>query len=206
MRKLVVCVLVVFGLVLLTASVASASTPTLKSLAKSVAALQKQVSSLKSQLSKAKSALALAPYLSVTKTAINGVAGPNVVFKGCNLQIKSRTRESDSSGTGNLIVGWDEAPSSTPSGYRSGSNNLVCGDYNSFPSYGGFLAGTFDQIDGIFDSVSGGEYNTTSAAFASVGGGASNTASGVAASVSGSDFVDEGTDYGWSAGGSFHNP
>ena len=32
-------------------------------------------------------------------------------------------------------------PSVLPSGYRAGSNNLVCGDRNSFTSYGGFLAG-----------------------------------------------------------------
>src|ERR1035437_5691368 len=147
MRKLVVLVLVALGLLLVSPAVASASTPTLKSLAKSLTALQKQVATQKAQikalstkLAKAKSILALAPYVSLTKTAINGVKGPNVVFHGVNLQIRSKNAEGDTSGLGNLIVGWDEVPDQPPAPFRNGSNNLVVGGLNNFTSFGCFVA------------------------------------------------------------------
>lgn len=142
-------------------TLAYASTPTLKSLAASLAALQKTVksegvtiASLKKSLSLANAKIAaieankalklswLPTYLSLSTSPINGVVGPNIVFRGCNLQIKSATSETDATGTGNLIVGWNNAPGGTlPSPFRSGSNNLVCGNYNNFTSFGGFLAG-----------------------------------------------------------------
>ena len=178
MRKFVVLILVSLGVLLLTPAVASASTPTLKSLAKSLAALQKQVKtqsaqikSLSAQLTKAKSVLALAPYVSVTGSTLNGVVGPNIVFKGTNVHVMSTTSEADTSGLGNLIVGWDDEPATTQ---RSGSNNLICGDYNSFTSYGCFLAGFYNAVSGIGASVSGGVGNQASNAAASVSGGDGN--------------------------------
>ena len=184
MRKLVVLIFVALGVLLVTPAVASASTPTLKSLAKAVKALQKTeksqaaaITSLKntvaSQASKITSlqgsvgsltnqlagfttaitdlqntlkgdadVLALEPYVKVYRTTtLNGVSGPNIVLKGCNLQIKSTTGESDTSGLGNLIVGWNDEPGgSLPSPFRTGSNNLVCGDENNFTGSGGLLA------------------------------------------------------------------
>ena len=136
MRKLVVLISVALGLLLLTPAAASASTLSLKSLAKTVTALQKQVSTLKAQvttlrgtvttqaatiaglqsvvgadashglqlavsdlqsnlsslsttvagqtttLTNAADVLALEPYVTVSSSAINGVAGPNIVFTG----------------------------------------------------------------------------------------------------------------------------
>ncbi|MEI6726748.1 MAG: hypothetical protein WCN81_11070, partial [Actinomycetes bacterium] len=123
MKKLLLVLCLVLTTVLFVPSVASASTPTLKSLAKAVAALQKKVNAqattIASQnatisalqttvaghtttLASAAPLLAIAPYVSLNAGAINGVKGPNIVFTGANVQIKSATSESDASGTGNL--------------------------------------------------------------------------------------------------------
>ena len=223
MRKLVVLVLIALGVLLVTPAVASASTPTLKSLAKAVKALQKTeksqaaaITSLKGTvtsqagtisslqivvgadvshgLRKSVATIAANPaltlswlpsYLSLDKNAINGVKGPNLVFKGCNLQIKSSTSESDTTGTGNLIVGWDDAPPNPVSGYRAGSNNLVCGDQDSFLSYAGFLGGCQNSTAGAYETAGGGAGNSVSDYYSSICGGTDSTASGSGASVCG---------------------
>jgi hypothetical protein len=250
MRKLMLCsllaCLVLFALS--GTALAKSKTPTLKSLAKSLTALQKQVSSLKtlstsqaatistlsSDLSSAKQTiaglqasltsaapvLALAPYVSVTTAALNGVTGPNIVFQGCNLLVRSTTNEYDSSGLGNLIVGWDSAPSTLPSPYRSGSNNLVVGDQNNFTSSGCLVAGDANTVSGIDAtvtggtsnqattndaSVSGGQHNTASAWWSSVSGGENNVAGGWYASISGGGMalgITVNETCGWAAGGS----
>jgi hypothetical protein len=240
MRKLVVLLLVALGLLLLSPAVASASTPTLRSLAKSLAALQKQIKTQKAQikslntrLAEAKSVLALAPFVSLTGSTLNGVSGPNIVFQGANVTVRSSNYEDDGSGTGNLIVGWDDEPGGTlPSHFRDGDNNLVCGDWNNFIGTGGFVAGSDNTLNYNFDSVSGGEYNTAgyasfsdglgvqggpcasvsggdantaSGGDASVSGGQGNTASGDEANVSGGQSLNESTMYGWMAG-SYQSP
>ena len=191
MRKLVVLVLLALSLLLLTPAVASASTPTLKSLAKAVAALQKQVTTqkgeikaLSTKLARTKSVLALAPYVKLDRGAVNGVKGPNIIFHSVNLQIRSRSGEVDSSGLGNLVVGWDITPYELPSPFRSGSNNLVVGASNNFTSSGCFVAGTENTVSGSYATVSGGEANTASGILSSVGGGDSNVASGDTSHVS----------------------
>jgi hypothetical protein len=255
MRKLVALVGVALGLLLLVPAAASASTPTLKSLAKTVAALKAKVTtqgmtitSLQATVTSQATTIStlqsnpvltlswLPTYLSRNTNAINGVSGPNVVFKGCNLQIKSATSESDTTGTGNLIVGWDDLPEGTlPVPFRSGSNNLVCGEGNNFTSYGGFVAGVNNNVSGPWGSVAGGVYNTASGNLCSVSGGYQNTASGnwssvgggdgniasgswssvsggyqntasmTDSSVSGGNTLTESTTYGW-AGGIYHTP
>ena len=90
----------------------------------------------------AASVIAIAPYVSLDMNAMNGVTGPNIVFKGANVHVMSSTSETDTSGTGNLIVGWATLPTGTlPSPFRSGSNNLMVGDAGNYTSYGGFVAG-----------------------------------------------------------------
>jgi hypothetical protein len=188
--------------------------------------------------------LALEPYVRVSPAGANGLplpgandlVGPTIVFQGCNLQIKSPTSESDDSGLGNLIVGWDDPPPGLAEGLRAGSNNLVCGDENSFSGHGGFVAGYDNTVSRFWASVSGGGGNTAgydctsvsggisnwaSGEYASVFGGDENTASGMYATVcggegntalaghttvTGANSVTESTGYGWSAGGDFHNP
>ena len=129
---------------------------------------------------------ALAPYVSVTQDAIQGVTGPNIVFRGCNLQIKSQDWEGDTSATGNLIVGWNYAPYvETTSQHRTGSNDVIVGAGNNFTGYGCFLAGAYNTASGNYSSVSGGSSNVASEDYASVSGAALNTASGDGASVCG---------------------
>jgi hypothetical protein len=254
-KKLALCMLVVCVVTLAGAGSASASTPTLKKLARTVAALQKKVnaqatritalssriasdeatiSTLTSKLagdeatisaqgaalSTAAPLLAIAPYVSLTTADLNGVKGPNIVFQGANVHVRSTTASDDVSGLGNLIVGWNEIdlPVSTP--YRTGSNNLVVGKANNFTSWGCLVAGSDNLASGHCASVSGGNSNTASAGCASVSGGFGNTASGVNATVSGGQGnAASGTDAavsggyqvvvnwlrGWSAGGTFHN-
>ena len=217
MKKLLLVLCLVLTTVLFVPSVASASTPTLKSLAKAVAALQKKVNAqattIASQnatisalqttvaghtttLASAAPLLAIAPYVSLNAGAINGVKGPNIVFTGANVQIKSATSESDTTGLGNLIVGWDDDAASAPVGYRSGSNNLICGDWSGFTSYGGFVAGFNNAVSSTYASVGGGSANIASGHEASVSGGWGNVASGNFASVSGGGL---GTASGFSA-------
>jgi hypothetical protein len=313
MKKLMLAVLVCSLVLLAFTATASAGTPSLKSLAKTVAALQKRVNSLSSNLTAAKATIAgqgvtisaqgatisslstdltsaeatitglqsivgvdvshglrldvanlqgsvtsltttvgghttsigdlqdshvmdLEPYVSVNAGAMNGVAGPNIDFQGANVHVRSTTSEGDATGLGNLIVGWDNNPTSPLSGYRAGSNNLVCGDQNSFFSYGSFLAGNLNICSSYFASAYGGFENTadggysavagglneTSGLYSTVSGGDHNKATGTSCSVSGGEFnvagtngvasvsggtnVTENSVGGWSAGGTFHNP
>jgi hypothetical protein len=154
-----------------------------------------------SVLTSAAPVLAIAPYVSLKTGTLNGVVGPNIVFQGANVHVRSSTSENDSTGTGNLIVGWDDNPSTTPAGYRSGSNNLVCGDKQTFHSYGGFVAGCANgvgdayatvagygnNVSGYCATVSGGSGNTASMAYSAISGGSSNytAGNGVYAVVSG---------------------
>jgi hypothetical protein len=98
-------------------------------------------------------------------------------------------------------VGWDENPPSLFDGYREGSNNLVCGDMNSFPGYGGFVAGEQNTVAVGFNSVSGGFGNVANGWWSSsVSGGTNNVASGACSSVGGGSDVTESVDNGWAAG------
>jgi len=106
-----------------------------------------------------------------------------VVFKGVNVQVINGTGiETKVNGLGNLIVGYAD---NTGGGRRTGSHNLITGDNGSWTSYGGLLAGDFNQIHGPFDSVPGGRSSTASGFDSTVAGGAGNLASGFAASANG---------------------
>jgi uncharacterized coiled-coil protein SlyX len=220
MKKLVFGVLIGALALLTLQATAQAATPTLARLAKTVAKLQSQVNSqsktiasLNGQLATATSTIgalqtkvsadstaitalksspvmALDPYVTVSAAAINGMVGPTVVLQGVNLQVRSTTSEGDTSGLGNLIVGWNDSPSTVPTPFRTGSNNLVVGDVNNFTSYGGFAAGLVSSV---------------TAPYASVSGGSSNTASGYASSVSGGLGITASADTSW-AGGAYHTP
>ena len=173
---------------------------TLAQLSAAVVALQKQVATLQSQLSAAKSVLAMAPYVSVTSSTMNGVVGPNVVFKGCNLHVMSKTSETDATHTGNLIVGWDTAPSPAPSPLRSGSNDLVCGNQNNWTSYGEFVAGQQNTVSGVGCTVSGGFGNLASGSDSSVSAGELNRATIGLSSVTGGE-ANNATNWGASVSG-----
>ncbi len=216
MKKLVLALALVVCVVLVLPGVASASTPTLKKLARTVVALQKKVkaqaatiasqgtkittltsrisadeATIASQgttvsahattLANAASLLAIAPYVSLNTNAMDGVAGPNIIFQGANVHVMSSTSQGDSTGLGNLIVGWDN-----PTGgiVRTGSNNLVVGRYNGFTSNGCLIAGEENSAGGMDSSITGGYSNVTTGDFASVCGGQQNQA-GYLATVGG---------------------
>jgi hypothetical protein len=136
-------------------------------------------------LNNAAPVLAIAPYVSLKTGTLNGVVGPNIVFQGANVHVRSTTSETDTTGTGNLIVGWDENPTTTPAGYRSGSNNLVCGNQQEFSKYGGFVAGYANGLTDAYATVAGGSYNNASGYCATVSGGNSNLADAAYSAVSG---------------------
>src|SRR5262245_52981645 len=123
-------------------------------------------------------------------------ANNEVVITGANLRIVNGLgRTETTNGQGNLIVGYNESRQQFPdcSGLtdplctdtRRGSHNIVVGEFQNFRSFGGLVAGFFNEISGPFTSVSVGVFNTASGVGASVSGGSENTASGVGASVSG---------------------
>jgi hypothetical protein len=125
---------------------------------------------------------------------------PHMVITGANLRIVNGLGRTDCTdeqgneipacpnGLGNLIVGYNE-PRPEEAGFgppiRTGSHNVVVGQFNNFSRFGGLVGGLFNTISGEFASVSGGSGNTASGSAASVSGGQDNTASGILASVSG---------------------
>jgi hypothetical protein len=165
----------VVGLMLIAGNVlAQNGPPPGTSLAQQVAALQAQVKELQSRLQ------------NVSRT------GTDLYITAANLHIVSGSGHTDgpTNGLGNLIVGYNELRTPLILGFaapddRSGSHNIVVGQYQNFSSYGGLVCGEINTISGPNASVSGGVGNTASGGDASVSGGQENKASGSVASVSG---------------------
>src|SRR5215510_933842 len=118
-----------------------------------------------------------------------------VVITGANLRIVNGLGATDTrNGLGNLIVGYSESrqefPGCTPmdpfcADTRTGSHNVVVGRFDNFSSFGGLLAGEFNEISGEFASVTGGTRNTASGIFSLVSGGQINSATGILSSIIG---------------------
>jgi hypothetical protein len=150
-----------------------------------VADLQQQINTLKTQLA---NVLTLSKYVIVDENNTeNGVKPTNIVFHNANIHIVSGSGATDDtsqttgaplSGLGNLIIGYDENPPSSPnqSPDRSGSHNLVIGRYHSFTTnaFGGLVAGEGNTIKNGLESVMGG-LNTVSGYGATICGGLNNT-------------------------------
>ena len=106
-----------------------------------------------------------------------------ITISGANLHIVNGTGSTGTTNSlGNLIVGYNKRISSS---VRTGSHNIVTGEYNNYSSYGGLLVGYANTISGKYASVSGGDNNTASGEYASVNGGRFNKASGEYATVVG---------------------
>ena len=170
------------ALALLIPARAEAQSPTVKQLLARVAALEATVAALQAKLA----------CVSVDDSPINGLAGPQFTFEGCNVHVRSGSGSTDDGGAltglGNLVVGYNE-PRLTRQGpdetERTGSHNLIVGREHKYPSFGGLVAGRGNTVSGQSSSVSGGSFNTASGDFSSVSGGDSNAASGQSSSVSG---------------------
>jgi hypothetical protein len=116
--------------------------------------------------------------------------GTTYVLSGYNLQIVDGTGQTPSlSGRGNLIIGYNtlraDIIAGIPPDARTGSHNLVLGDFNNYTSYGGLVTGGANDITGPYAVILGGAYNIASGGNASIAGGKNNQATGQAASVSG---------------------
>jgi hypothetical protein len=155
--------------------------------------------------------LAVAPYLSLIQ--VDG--HPVVRISGANVQIVNGMGDTRTvNGTGNLILGYDEARTDgTPEcsiGYdtgaavavtnqtqcealsatwalshKSGSHNLVVGALHNYPSAATLIAGERNTASFLAASVSGGHQNRAANFAAAISGGRGNRASGEGASVAG---------------------
>ncbi|MCP4136920.1 MAG: hypothetical protein GY754_38470 [bacterium] len=136
-------------------------------------------------------------FVGVSKLTDPNTGQPTIQFSGVNVQIVSGAgytkggdgdyyTEGTVNGLGNLIVGYNEKiPWSGPTHDRTGSHNIIVGNWHNYSSYGGLVVGQGNTISGEFSSVSGGEDNTAIGDHSSVSGGDHNTAGGSFSSVSG---------------------
>jgi len=185
---------------------------------------------------KANSILDLNGYL----TFDNSSGYPTAVFNGVNVQVVNGTGDTQTAnGVGNLIVGYNRAREGTPvcsigyfateaectgkggrwsASHKSGSHNIVGGDFNSYSLWGGLLMGTQNAVNAPFSvvaagsgniasgdlsSVTGGSFNTSSAMYGSVAGGLNNTARGDFSSVGGGSSRLATGSYNWTSGALF---
>ena len=106
---------------------------------------------------------------------------PGVCESGANVHVWSGSGATDNNaapytGLGNLIIGYNENSTRTPTLVRTGSHNLVGGGMNSFSSVGGMVFGFQNTISGSYASILGGSVNTAAGPKSTVYGGASQTA------------------------------
>jgi hypothetical protein len=125
-------------------------------------------------------------YVEIKTGSMDGVNGPHLIFKGVNVHVRSNSGATvDSTGLGNLIIGYNENATGGVALNRLGSHNLVGGQMNSFSSSGGFVFGSNNTVSGRFATVFGGERNVASGLNSSILGGGQNTASGPYSTVYG---------------------
>lgn len=106
-----------------------------------------------------------------------------ITFTGANLQIVNGTRSTHTpNALGNLIIGYDLL---TDPLVKTGSHNLVIGDFHRYSSTGGLVVGTANTISNGGTTVLGGYNNTASGNHSVVSGGDGNEASGDFSVVSG---------------------
>jgi trimeric autotransporter adhesin len=120
------------------------------------AALQHQVNLIASN-----PALALGPFVSINTVPTYQGYGPTIVFTGANVQIVSGSgMTNDSSGKGNLILGYNVSPvlNSWGIGNRSGSHDLIIGDQHWYAGSGNIVSGLHNSVDGWGEVVFG-NYN-----------------------------------------------
>jgi hypothetical protein len=211
-----------------------------KGLQDQVVALRQQVELLSREIKglKANSVLDLNGYL--TFDTSNGY--PVALFRGINLQIVNGTGDTRTmNGLGNLIVGYDrpstggfvcslgvaESEAECRGGggqwaqsHKSGSHNIVGGDFNNYSSWGGLvlgfentisapaavvLSGGRNRAGGTMASITGGSYNTASGYYSAVSGGSGNRASGEFTTVSGGAQRTAPSAHDWAAGALFQD-
>jgi len=130
---------------------------------------------------------------------------PAALFEAVNVLVVdgSGNTEGTTNGLGNLIVGYDEVGGGVND--KTGSHNMVVGQWHTYSSHGGLVAGLHNFVTGVAASVSGGYGNTASGDQSSVSGGGSHTASGLRSSVSGGWNRAAPNENDWAAGGEFED-
>jgi len=187
---IVLAVSVMIGIAL--ATLPSRAADESKDLRSRIRKLEKTVATLEAKLD----------HVQVIQDPINGLAGPHVIFEGCNVHVRSgsgstndgksetgdRTKNIKGTpvGLGNLIVGYNEAPISEGPG-RGGSHNLIVGPYHHYSSLAGVVFGSANTVSNFAATVTGGIENIASEDYTNVSGGARNIASGYVSSVNGGD-------------------
>jgi hypothetical protein len=179
-----------------------------------ITAMQTQLAQVQAQLAnpQVQALLAIAPF--VTLQNVNGQ--PTIRITHANLQIVNGEDNTDvTNGTGNLIVGYNEARPDTEAlecsvgfdtvggipvrsqpecvalggawglNHRSGSHNVVIGARHNYPAAGTLLAGYQNSAMSNGSSVPGGLYNHATSLYAAVVGGYANWAYHQASVVSG---------------------
>jgi hypothetical protein len=108
------------------------------------------------------------------------VDGTDVVFSGVNVHVRSGTGKTDDdgdlTGLGNLIIGYNVDGSKADD--RSGSHNIVVGDYHTYSGYSGIVTGSDNTISANNNAAVGGYQNTASGPSAATFGGNDNVAAG----------------------------
>ena len=101
----------------------------------------------------------------------------SVVFTGVNVQIRNGTRSTDGDpdGTGNLIIGWNEADDDDG---RTGSHNVIVGSHHDWTGHSGIATGVDHDLVTDAGATLGGEGNLVSAHGAVLIGGQDNEAAG----------------------------
>jgi hypothetical protein len=148
---------------------------------------------LPSNIEQQEKLLTILKHVTVKEKGVDGK--PTIVFSGANVQVVAGTKENETTGLGNLVVGNDENP-----GTQTGSNNLIMGsDEQSFTSFGSILggshSGTFGSSETVLgfsnkatgpeDSVTGGKENTAESINSSVSGGIGNRSIGDSTAIAG---------------------
>jgi len=159
---------------------------TLQAAQTQIAALQTRIATLESKPSGSGGIAGLDKYVSIDPNPINGVNGPNLIFRGVNVHIQSGSGATvdTTTGLGNMIIGYNETDPAVGLP-RNGAHNLVGGQMNSFSSSGGLVFGVRNAIRGQYAAVLSGERNLASGMTSSILGGGQNTASGPYSTVLG---------------------
>jgi hypothetical protein len=212
-------ILTVAVLILIPISLYASARSNSGGLAERVAELEAQVEVLAAALQEAQEIL---QFVYVETKEMDGLTGPHWIIEGANVHVRSgygNTNEDceefhpdypnceSLTGLGNLVVGYNERfpVRGFPTEVRTGSHNLVVGEFNSYSSFAGFIAGRLNNITGAGASITGGESNKASGWLSSVSGGHGNEASGWLSSVSGGQGREAPDDYNWAAGELFES-
>eukprot|EP01135_Chromosphaera_perkinsii_P012086 Nk52_evm24s2579 gene=Nk52_evmTU24s2579 len=98
-----------------------------------------------------------------------------LTFKGVNLRLSNGQNPRVPNGKGNIIIGTNRANDGVK---RTGSHNIIVGQYCSYTGVGGICGGSGNTIEGMFSSVLSGYFNKASGKYNIVVSGTENRALG----------------------------